>query len=147
MADPSTDPTTDAVAPGSGREGRSEARDLTRRLGLAQGAGPMPVLPAGAAFEGLLVLPGPARIDGRVRGEVLAASDLWIGPSGRVQADLEVRAVTIEGRVDGDVRARDRIDLRGSARVHGCVAAPRLSMAEGCIVDGDCRAGETSGDA
>jgi cytoskeletal protein CcmA (bactofilin family) len=101
----------------------------------------MPVLPEGAAFEGLLVLPGPARIDGRVRGEVLAASDLWIGPSGCIEADLEVRAVTVEGQVEGDVRARDRIDLRGGARIHGNVSAPRLTMAEGCVVDGECRAG------
>lgn len=115
---------------------------LAERLGLAQGAGPMPVLPEGASFEGLLVLPGPARIDGRVRGEVLAASDLWIGPSGRVEADLEVRAVTVEGQVEGDVIARERIDLRDGARVHGRVSAPRLTMAEGCVVDGECRAGE-----
>lgn len=104
----------------------------------------MPVLPAGASFDGLLVLPGPARIDGRVRGQVLAANDVWIGPSGRVEADLEVRAVTIEGRVEGDVRAREKIELRGSARVHGRVSAPRLSMAEGCVVDGACRAGHAA---
>ncbi|MGH0029170.1 MAG: bactofilin family protein [Myxococcota bacterium] len=114
---------------------------LTTRLTRAQGAGPMPVLPEGASFEGLLVLPGPARIDGRVRGEVLAASDLWIGPSGCIEADLEVRAVTVEGRVEGDVRARERIDLRGTARVHGNVSAPRLAMSEGCVVDGRCEAG------
>lgn len=100
-----------------------------------------PVLPEGARFEGLLVLPGPARIDGWVRGEVLAASDLWVGPTGRVEADLEVRAVVIEGLVDGNVLARDRIDLRASARLRGRVAAPRLLMAEGCIVDGQCAAG------
>jgi cytoskeletal protein CcmA (bactofilin family) len=125
-------------------EAEAEAAASAVRLGRAQGAGPMPVLPAGAAFEGLLVLPGPARIDGRVRGEVLAASDVWIGRSGQVEADLEVRAVTIEGTVEGDVIARERIDLRGTARVHGRVSAPRLSMAEGSVVDGDCRAGETA---
>ncbi len=100
-----------------------------------------PVLPEGARFEGLLVLPGPARIDGWVRGEVLAASDLWVGPTGRIEADLEVRAVVIEGQVDGDVLARERIDLRSSARVRGRVVAPRLLMAEGCVVDGECTTG------
>lgn len=102
---------------------------------------PAPRLPEGARFEGLLVLPGPARIDGQVRGEILAASDVWVGPTGRVEADLEVRSVVIEGRVEGDVLARDRIDLRPSARVRGKVAAPRLLMAEGCVVDGECAAG------
>jgi cytoskeletal protein CcmA (bactofilin family) len=99
---------------------------------------PPPRLPQGAVFEGLLVLPGPARIDGRVRGEVLAASDLWVGPTGHIEADLEARAIVIEGRVEGDVTATERIELRGSARIHGKVAAPRLAMADGCTVDGAC---------
>lgn len=100
-----------------------------------------PVLAEGASFEGTLVLPGPARIDGRVRGEVLAASDVWVGPTGRVEADLDVRAVVIEGFVDGDVSASERIELRGGARVRGRVSAPRLAVAEGCTVDGRCSTG------
>lgn len=103
---------------------------------------PPPRLPEGAVFEGLLVLPGPARIDGRVRGEVLAASDVWVGPTGHIEADLEVRAIVIEGRVEGDVAAAERIELRGSARVHGKVSAPRLAMADGCTVDGVCATGD-----
>lgn len=105
----------------------------------------VPVLPAGARFEGLLVLPRPARIDGEMCGEVLAASDVWVGPSGRVQADLEVRSVVIEGLVVGDVSARERIELRGAARVRGRVTAPRLVMAEGCVVDGTCSTGSSRG--
>lgn len=105
----------------------------------------VPVLPAGARFEGLLVLPRPARIDGEVRGEVLAASDVWVGPSGRVEADLEGRSVIIEGLVVGDVSARERIELRGGARVRGRVSAPRLALAEGCVVDGSCSTGSSRG--
>jgi cytoskeletal protein CcmA (bactofilin family) len=102
---------------------------------------PPPRLPEGAVFEGLLVLPGAARIDGTVRGEVLAASDLWVGPNGAIEADLEVRAVVIEGRVEGDVMAGERIELRSSARIRGNVSAPSLAIAEGCVVDGSCSSG------
>jgi cytoskeletal protein CcmA (bactofilin family) len=106
-----------------------------------------PVLPEGAVFEGLLVLPRASRIDGCVRGEVLAASDVWVGPTGRVHADLEVRAIVIEGCVEGDVTAAERIELRGTARVRGNVSAPRIAMDEGCIVDGSCAAGAAAGAA
>jgi cytoskeletal protein CcmA (bactofilin family) len=105
-----------------------------------------PILPEGAVFDGLLVLPRPSRIDGCVRGEVLAASDVWVGPAGHVHADLEVRAIVIEGCVEGDVTAAERIELRGTARVRGNVSAPRIAMDEGCIVDGTCSAG-VPGDA
>lgn len=99
---------------------------------------PRPVLPESAFFEGLLVLPGPARIDGRVRGEVLAASDLWVGPTGRIDADLEVRRLVIEGRVEGDVSASERLELRGRAHVVGSVSTPRLSVSDGCRIEGSC---------
>ncbi len=101
----------------------------------------LPVLPEGAAFDGRLVLPGPARIDGHVRGEILAASDLWVGPTGRVQADLEVRSIVIEGRVEGDVSASERIELRGAGQIQGSLRAPRLVVADGCRVDGSCTTG------
>jgi cytoskeletal protein CcmA (bactofilin family) len=104
-----------------------------------------PVLPEGAVFEGLLVLPRTSRIDGCVRGEVLAASDVWVGPAGRVIADLEVRAIVIEGCVEGDVTAAERIELRGTARVRGNVTAPRIAMDEGCVVDGSCSSGAPRG--
>ena len=52
-------------------------------------AAPEPVLRAGMEFRGLLVLSGPARIDGRVCGEVIAGGPLWIGETGVVEADLE----------------------------------------------------------
>ncbi len=101
----------------------------------------LPVLPEGAGFDGLLVLPGPARIDGRVRGEILAASDLWVGPTGRVEADLEVRSIVIEGRVEGDVSASERIELRCAGQIRGSLRSPRLVVADGCRVDGSCRTG------
>lgn len=100
-----------------------------------------PVLPRGTAFEGTLVLPGPARIEGRVRGEVLAGGPVWVGESGVVEADLEADEVVVEGRVEGDLRARSRIALGPRAVVRGDLEAPRLEMAEGSRVDGRCRCG------
>ena len=101
----------------------------------------LPVLPEGAVFDGLLVLPGPARIDGGVRGEILAASDLWVGPTGRVHADLEVRSIVIEGRIEGDVSASERIELRGAGQIRGSLRSPRLVVADGCRIDGSCSTG------
>jgi cytoskeletal protein CcmA (bactofilin family) len=114
---------------------------------MAEPTGRHAVLPEGAVFEGLLVLPRPSRIDGCVRGQVLAASDVWVGPAGRVYADLEARAIVVEGCVEGDVTASERIELRGSARIRGNVSAPRLAMDEGCVVDGTCSAGAAAGGA
>jgi cytoskeletal protein CcmA (bactofilin family) len=103
---------------------------------------PEPVLHEGMQFSGLLVLPGPARIDGRVSGEIIAGGALWIGETGEVEADLEGEVVVVAGRVRGDVRASARIELRSTAVVSGSLCAPRLVLAEGSIADGPCDCGE-----
>jgi len=103
---------------------------------------PAPVLRAGMEFCGILVLPGPARIDGRVRGQVIAGGALWIGETGEVEADLEGDAVVVAGRVEGRITALSRIELRPTAAVQGGLRSPRLALAEGSQVDGPCRCGE-----
>lgn len=104
-------------------------------------ARPMVVIPAGAEFEGTLVLPRPARIDGRVRGKVLAASDVWVGEGGYVGADLAGDRIVVAGTVEGDVIARTSIELCATGRVRGGLTAPSLQLAEGAVVDGPCHFG------
>ena len=104
---------------------------------------PAAVLAPGAEFSGLLVLHGAARIDGGVKGEVMGARVLWVGPDAVIEADLEADEILIAGTVHGDLRGRRRIELRPGARVHGAVSTARLVMAEGSRVEGPCRAGPT----
>jgi cytoskeletal protein CcmA (bactofilin family) len=102
---------------------------------------PMVVVPAGAEFEGTLVLPLPARIDGCVRGRVLAENDVWVGESGFVGADLAGERIVVAGTVQGDVCARTSIELHATGRVRGSLTAPSLRLADGAVVDGECRSG------
>jgi cytoskeletal protein CcmA (bactofilin family) len=108
-------------------------------------AGPEIALREGMAFEGLLVLPRTARIDGRVRGEVIAGETLWVGPTGRVEADLHADSLVVEGHVAGRLQARSAIALGPGAVVQGDVTAPRLQVADGALLNGVCRCGEQSG--
>jgi cytoskeletal protein CcmA (bactofilin family) len=103
---------------------------------------PVVVVPAGAEFEGTLVLPVPARIDGLVRGRVLAESDVWIGEGGYVGADLAGDRIVVAGTVEGDVCARVSIELHATGRVRGDLVAPSLQLADGAVVNGACRSGQ-----
>jgi cytoskeletal protein CcmA (bactofilin family) len=107
-------------------------------------AKPRPVLAAGTEFRGVVALPGPASIDGTVRGEVVTGGPLWVGETGLIEADLEAESVVVAGRVIGDVRARVRIELRPTAAVQGGLEAPSVVFAEGSVVDGWCRTGAAS---
>jgi cytoskeletal protein CcmA (bactofilin family) len=101
-----------------------------------------PVLLAeGTEFTGLLALAGPARIDGRLRGEVIGAGPLVIGPRARVEARVETDELVVAGLLVGDVQASRRIALAGTARVRGELSTPSLSLAEGAVLEGRCSAG------
>src|SRR5262245_12300773 len=99
------------------------------------------------SFEGLLVLPKPARIDGRVAGTVMSGASVWVGATGVGGADLAADAVVVGGSVRGDRRARSSIELGREALVSGDLTGRRIVVAEGACVSGRCRVGDagTSG--
>src|SRR5262245_40287496 len=96
-----------------------------------------PLIVAGAAFEGLLLLHGPARVEGRVRGEIIGSS-LWIGRTAEVEARVEVDELVVSGVVAGRVRVQGRALLRATARVTASVEARSLVLAEGLVREGRC---------
>ena len=98
-----------------------------------------PALPAGSRFEGVLLAAGPARIDGRLRGQVICEASLEIGPEAAVEGPVEAAEIVVAGEVRGDLVASRRILLASTARVTGNIAAPRLAAADGAKVDGQVR--------
>jgi cytoskeletal protein CcmA (bactofilin family) len=91
---------------------------------------------AGSSFEGLFAFWGRARIEGRVSGEVVADGTLEVGPEAVVRARIEVDALIVEGVVEGEVVARDRVEVREGGRIGAEVCTPRLVLDEGGRLDG-----------
>jgi cytoskeletal protein CcmA (bactofilin family) len=76
-------------------------------------------------------------LDGRFEGTInLSESRLTVGPNAEVTADLNVRDVVIFGRIDGNIHATGRIELRQAAVVNGDILASRLSIEESASVRG-----------
>ncbi|HKM91868.1 MAG TPA: polymer-forming cytoskeletal protein [Candidatus Acidoferrales bacterium] len=98
-----------------------------------------------------------------LKGEISGREDLWIGgsvdgslrfdtsrvvvgASGVVHGGIEAREIVIEGKVEGDLRAAERLEITQTGRVRGDASAPRLSMQEGAVFNGSIevvRAGES----
>ncbi|MBW2274027.1 MAG: polymer-forming cytoskeletal protein [Deltaproteobacteria bacterium] len=92
-------------------------------------------------FDGLLTFRGEARVEGELRGEILAQGRLEIGPPARIEARIEADEVVVAGVVRGDLVARQRIELLAGARVMGDLRAPRIAIEEGCLLAGRCEMG------
>ena len=87
-------------------------------------------------------------IQGHVDGSVtLDDNAVSVGKEGRVHADIRGRIIIIEGRVEGDLTAREQIVLRGSAQVKGDIKAPRVVLEDGATFRGlvDMGAAEADG--
>jgi cytoskeletal protein CcmA (bactofilin family) len=94
------------------------------------------VVGAAGIFDGLLAFWGVARVEGRVSGRIAAEGTLEVGPEGVVHAQIEVDAIIVEGLVEGDVVARERVEVRAGGRITASVATPRLVLAEGGSLEG-----------
>lgn len=76
-------------------------------------------------------------IQGQVDGSVaLDTHAVTVGGGGRVKANISGRVITVEGDVEGDLRAEEQIILRGSAKVQGDLKAPRVVLEDGAVFRG-----------
>jgi cytoskeletal protein CcmA (bactofilin family) len=76
-------------------------------------------------------------IDGQVEGTIDPKGNcLTIGPSGRVKASVTACAVVVQGQLEGNIQASDRVELKQSAVVMGDIATQHISIAEGAYIKG-----------
>jgi cytoskeletal protein CcmA (bactofilin family) len=79
------------------------------------------------------------RIDGKFKGKILSGNTLIVGENGNVEADIEVRSVSINGRVKGSINTKDRVEIFSKGRVTGKIIAPKLIIEEGAFFQGTCQ--------
>jgi len=95
---------------------------------------------AGTSVRGDVSFTGGLRIDGQVAGNVVSAngepSTLVISEPARVDGEVRVSHVVINGTVNGPVTANDYLELQSRARVTGDVAYKTLEMHVGAVVEG-----------
>jgi cytoskeletal protein CcmA (bactofilin family) len=76
-------------------------------------------------------------IDGQVEGTIDPKGNrLTIGPNGRVKANINACAVIVQGKLEGNIQASHRVDLKQSAVVVGDIATQRISIDEGAYFKG-----------
>ena len=79
-------------------------------------------------------------VDGEIRGNVVGQNDsptlFSIAGDGRIEGSVDASEVIVNGAVDGDVIARDRVELGPTARVTGNVIYGLIQMAIGAEVNG-----------
>jgi cytoskeletal protein CcmA (bactofilin family) len=76
-------------------------------------------------------------LDGQVEGSIsLKGGNLTVGPNGQVRANVDAKGIIVQGKLEGNLQASDRVELRKSAVVTGDIATRRISIEEGAYLQG-----------
>jgi len=97
------------------------------------------LLGRGSEFEGKLTFEGTVRIDGKFTGTIVTNDVLVVGEGAKIQAEVSCGTVIVHGEINGNVRAKNAIELHHPARVRGNIEAPSLMIEKGVMFEGQCK--------
>lgn len=93
---------------------------------------------ANSSFRGDINTKGTLRVDGVVEGNI-AADWVVLGDKAHIKGDIVARGIVIGGRVDGNVKAKEIVEIKNKGRMSGEILTSKLVVAEGGILDGRSR--------
>ncbi len=93
----------------------------------------------GTTIEGSITAESDIRIDGVIKGSLKCKSKVIIGPSGRIEGDVECMNAVIEGTFEGNILVRELLDVRSTARISGDVKTQTLNLEKGAFFNVICK--------
>src|SRR5882757_109350 len=76
-------------------------------------------------------------LDGSIEGTIdLRDHSLIIGPNGKIKAAIAARDLVVHGRIEGNVTATGRVELRKSCTLIGDVSTQRIVIEDGAFFKG-----------
>jgi len=90
---------------------------------------------ANSKFKGDIDTKGTLRIDGSMEGNVNAD---WVilGEKACLKGDVTARGIIIAGRVDGNLRSKEIVEIKSKGQVSGDISTNKLTIIEGGMFDG-----------
>jgi cytoskeletal protein CcmA (bactofilin family) len=103
----------------------------------ARGNGVPSILSAEVVVRGTIVSQGDIQVDGRIEGDIRAAS-VVVGEKAVIEGDVFAEDAAIRGNVRGSISAH-RVQLAATCRVSGNILHETLSVESGAFFEGNCR--------
>ena len=92
----------------------------------------------GTRVVGQVSVKGTIRIDGIVEGD-LHADWVVVGETGKIVGNTQTRGMVVGGSVEGNIEAKETVELTAKASMAGEIRAPKLTIAEGAVFEGHSR--------
>lgn len=132
-----TDERTRAAAVDMSASSSSPAPVQSKRSSAMKAAGVPSIISADMLLRGNVNSGGEVQLDGALEGDIKAAM-LIVGEKASVKGEIVCENVTIRGRVEGGIRAR-QVALAATAHIVGDILHSSLSVESGAHFEGNCR--------
>jgi cytoskeletal protein CcmA (bactofilin family) len=97
------------------------------------------IIASGVKVEGDFSSPGNVRIEGIVIGSVKAEGDLIVTETASIEADVTAANAVVAGEIKGDLTTSEKLDLMGTAKIHGNINCRILTVEAGASIAGNCQ--------
>lgn len=94
-------------------------------------AGSKNVLNSDVEIKGDLKFTGEMAFDGKIEGDIRGDGALTMGETSVVTGNIDVQSAVIRGKVNGNIVAKDKLEVKGKTELFGDVRAAKLSIEEG----------------
>jgi cytoskeletal protein CcmA (bactofilin family) len=81
--------------------------------------------------KGTLRFGGELTFDGKLEGDIQSDGTLHLGDNAAIKGNISANSVVVRGKVNGNVTAKEKIDIKSKTEMFGDIRAARLVMEEG----------------
>lgn len=99
--------------------------------------GPTTYVAATTKLIGTITGQGAFVFCGAVEGDCDIDGPLTLAAGGHWRGTLKANDIVVAGVVEGDVIAKQRVEILGSARITGSLSGNSIAVAEGAIIEGE----------
>jgi cytoskeletal protein CcmA (bactofilin family) len=96
------------------------------------------IISAGTTLKGDINSTGDIRIDGTLLGNVTSAAKVVIGSNGVVEGDINGQQADIMGKINGTIKVKELLQLKGGSNVSGNIYASKLQIETSANFNGQC---------
>lgn len=82
-------------------------------------------------IKGNLKFSGELTFEGKLEGEIQTDGVLNLGDSATVNGNINAQSVIVRGKVNGNITAKEKIEIKTKAELFGDIRASKLSVEEG----------------
>jgi cytoskeletal protein CcmA (bactofilin family) len=122
------------------------AKPISRSYNESEGQS-INIISNGTKITGDVSAEGDIRIDGELKGNIIAKGRLVVGSSGKIEGEISCKNIEVSGEVKGKITATELLTMKSMAKVYGDIMAGKLSVEPGSVFTGTCTMGSQANNA